>query len=126
MLMAASPRLLALLIRRRAVLAALARYSLLVEPASAHGRPTRWTRGLLYCGLAAGPVFITTFLVEGATRDQYRPLRHPVSSLALGPRGRIQTANFAVTGTLVLAGAVGLERAGDPALSTRAGRALIA
>ncbi len=31
----------------------------------------------------------------------------------------------AVTGTLVLAGAAGLGRAGDPALSTRAGRALI-
>ena len=84
----------------------------------------RWTRGLLYCGLAAGPVFVTTFLAEGATRDRYRPSRHPVSSLALGPRGWIQTANFAVTGTLVLAGAVGLGRAADPALG-RAGRALI-
>ena len=111
--------------RRRAVLAAPARYCLLVEPASAHRRPARWTRGLLYCGLAAGPVFVTTFLTEGATRDGYRPSRHPVSSLALGPRGRVQAANFAVTGTLVLAAAAGLERAGDPALSTRTGRALI-
>jgi hypothetical protein len=82
-------------------------------------------RGLLYCGLAAGPVFVTTFLIEGATRDGYRPSRHPVSSLALGPRGRIQAANFAVTGTLVLAGAAGLGRAADPALSGRAGPALI-
>ena len=96
-----------------------------MEPASAHGRPARWTRGLLYCGLAAGPVFVTTFLAEGATRDGYRPSRHPVSSLALGPRGRVQAANFAVTGTLVLAGAAGLGRAADPALSSRAGRALI-
>src|SRR4029077_7622385 len=96
-----------------------------MKPASAHGRTARWTRGLLSCGLAAGPAFITTFLVEGATRDRYRPSRHPVSSLALGPRGRIQTANFAVTGTLVLAGAAGLERAGDPTFSTRAGRGLI-
>jgi hypothetical protein len=112
----------ALLIRRSAV---LARYSLLMEPASTRGRSARWTRGLLSCGLAAGPAFITTFLVEGATRDRYRPSRHPVSSLALGPRGRIQTANFAVTGTLVLAGAAGLERVGDPAFSTRAGRVLI-
>jgi hypothetical protein len=79
-----------------------------VEPASAHGRPVRWARGLLYCGLAAGPVFVTTFLAEGAIRDGYRPSRHPVSSLALGPRGQVQTANFAVTGTLVLAGAAGL------------------
>ena len=102
-----------------------ARYSLLMEPASAHGRPARWTRGLLYCGLAAGPVFVTTFLAEGATRDGYRPSRHPVSSLALGRRGRVQAANFAVTGTLVLAGAAGLGRAADPALSSRVGRALI-
>src|SRR6266567_4382989 len=116
------PVCLALLIPRRAV---LARYSLLVEPASAHGRPARWTRGLLYCGLAAGPAFVTTFLAEGATRDGYRPSRHPVSSLALGPRGRVQTAHFAVTGTLVLAGAAGLGRAADPALSSRAGGALI-
>jgi uncharacterized protein DUF998 len=98
---------------------------LLVELASTPGRPARWTRGLLCCGLAAGPAFVTTFLVEGVTRDGYRPSRHPVSSLALGPRGWIQTANFAVTGTLVLAGAAGLRRAGDHALGTRAGRALI-
>jgi len=103
----------------------LGRYCWLVEPASARGRPARWARGLLYCGLAAGPVFVTIFLAEGAIREGYRPSRHPVSSLALGPRGQVQTANFAVTGTLVLAGAAGLRHAADPALSSRAGRALI-
>jgi Protein of unknown function (DUF998) len=99
-----------------------------VDPASAHHRPARWTRGLLSCGLAAGPVFVTAFLIQGATREGYRPSRHPVSSLALGPRGWVQAANFAVTGTLVLAGAAGLWRARDPAdlaLSTRAGQVLI-
>jgi Protein of unknown function (DUF998) len=75
--------------------------------------------------VAAGPVFVTTFLIDGATRDGYRPSRHPVSSLALGSRGRVQTANFAVTGTLVLAGAAGLGRSADAALTGRAGRALI-
>lgn len=100
-------------------------YSLLVEPTSAHARSASWTRGLLYCGLAAGPVFVTAFLVEGASREGYRPSRHPVSSLALGPRGWVQAANFTVTGTLVLAGAAGLWRARDPALSTRVGQALI-
>jgi hypothetical protein len=123
--MAAWPDLPALLIRRRAVLAARFATVLLVEPASAQGRPARWTRGLLYCGLAAGPVFVTTFLTEGATRDGYRPSRHPVSSLSLGPRGQVQVANFAVTGTLVLAAAAGLGHAADPALSSRAGRTLI-
>jgi hypothetical protein len=106
------------------------------------GTPDRWTRRLLRCGLAAGPVFTATFLLEGATRDGYRPRRHPVSSLALGPRGWIQTANFTVTGTLFLAGAAGLWRAartgpsragaegqgqaGQPGASTHAAPALIA
>jgi len=85
----------------------------------------RRTRGLLSCGLAAGPVFVTAFLIQGATREGYRPSRHPVSSLALGPRGWVQAANFAVTGTLVIAGAAGLRRAGDPAAGTRVGPALI-
>jgi Protein of unknown function (DUF998) len=96
-----------------------------VKPATAPGRPAAWTRGLLHCGLAAGPVFVTAFLVEGAVRDGYQPLRHPVSSLALGSRGWVQAANFAVTGTLFLAGAAGLSRAGDRAIGAQAGPALI-
>jgi len=95
------------------------RYAWIVHPASVPGAPRAWTRRLLRCGVAAGPVFVAVFLLEGAVRDGYRPLRHPVSSLALGPRGWIQAANFAVAGTLFLAGAAGLARAGDPA----AGRA---
>ncbi|MGH3406930.1 MAG: DUF998 domain-containing protein, partial [Streptosporangiaceae bacterium] len=79
------------------------------------GKSETWTRSLLRCGLAAGPVFAAVFLAEGAIREGYRPLRHPVSSLALGPRGWIQTGNFAVAGTLMLAGAAGLARAADPA-----------
>jgi hypothetical protein len=71
-------------------------------------------------------VFIATFLVEGAVRDDgYRPLRHPVSSLALGSRGWVQTANFAVTGVMLLAGAAGLARAEGPVAARRAASALI-
>ncbi len=114
-----------LLIRRRAFVAAAAGYHWQMEAATAPGTPARWIRGLLYCGLAAGPVFVTVFLTDGATRKGYRSSRHPVSSLVLGPRGWVQAANFAVTGTLFLAGAAGLRRAGDRALSARAGQALI-
>jgi hypothetical protein len=96
-----------------------------VTTASAPGTPQAWTRGLLRCGVAAGPVFTAVFLLEGAIRDGYRPLRHPVSSLALGSRGWIQAGNFAVAGTLFLAGAAGLARAGDPASSSRAAPTLI-
>jgi Protein of unknown function (DUF998) len=97
----------------------------MVKPATTPGRPAIWTRRQLRCGLAAGPVFVTAFLVAGAARDGYRPLRHPVSSLALGPGGWVQAANFAVTGILFLAGATGLSRAGDPATGNRAGPVLI-
>lgn len=68
------------------------------------------TRALLWCGVPAGPAFVATFLAEGAVRDGYDPLRHPVSSLALGPRGAVQTANFVVTGALYLAAAAGMWR----------------
>jgi hypothetical protein len=103
----------------------MARYASLVRTASIPGTPQAWTRRLLRCGVAAGPVFVAVFLLEGAVRDGYRPLRHPVSSLALGSRGWIQTGNFAVAGTLFLAGAAGLARAGDPAVSSRVAPALI-
>jgi Protein of unknown function (DUF998) len=102
-----------------------ARYALLVKLARMSGKPRRWSAPLLRCGVVAGPVFAAVFLAEGAVREGYSPLRHPVSSLALGSRGRIQTGNFAVAGTLVLAGAAGLWRAADPAVTGRAGAALI-
>jgi Protein of unknown function (DUF998) len=100
------------------------RYASLVNLACIPGTLQAWTRRLLHCGVAAGPVFVAVFLLEGIVRDDYRPLRHPVSSLALGPRGWIQAGNFAVAGTLFLAAAAGLARAGDPAVS-RAAPALI-
>jgi hypothetical protein len=51
------------------------------------------------------------FLLEGATRTNYDPLRHPVSSLAFGDYGRVQSTNFVVAGLLTLAFSVGLRRA---------------
>lgn len=96
-----------------------------MDAASVSGMPSTWTRVLLRCGVAAGPVFVAVFLFEGAVRDGYRPLRHPVSSLALGPRGWVQAGNFALAGTLFLAGAAGLARAGDMAAGSRAAPALI-
>jgi Protein of unknown function (DUF998) len=102
-----------------------ARYASLVETASIHDTRQAWTRRLLRCGVAAGPVFVAVFVLEGALREGYRPLRHPVSSLALGPRGWIQAGNFAAAGTLFLAAAAGLARAGDRAASSRAAPALV-
>jgi Protein of unknown function (DUF998) len=66
------------------------------------------TRALLSAGALAGPSFVITFLVAGATRPDYDPSRHPISSLALGDGGWLQTVNFAVAGVLSLALAGGV------------------
>lgn len=55
-----------------------------------------------WCGIVAGPLFVAAFLVQGILKPDYNPLRHPVSSLALGPHGWVQVANFLVTGALVI------------------------
>ncbi|MGW0730525.1 DUF998 domain-containing protein [Streptomyces mirabilis] len=62
--------------------------------------------------MAAGPVFTVAYLLEGASRVDYQPFRHPVSSLSLGRAGWAQTANFLLTGLLSLIFAVGLWRVG--------------
>jgi len=89
-------------------------------------RRTAGTRALLGCGAVAGPVFLGTATAEGAVRPDYHPLRHPVSSLSLGSRGGVQTANFTVTSVLMLAGALGLSRATAAAARTRMGPLLVA
>jgi hypothetical membrane protein len=72
------------------------------------------TKTLLACGVIAGPLFVVVFLVEGATRAHYDPLRHPVSSLAFSDAGWTQRTNFLVTGLMMLAFAIGLRRAFRP------------
>jgi hypothetical protein len=83
------------------------------------------TRELLRCGAAAGPLFISVFLVEGVRRADYAPRRHPVSALALGPRGWVQTANFATAGALTTVGSAGLLRVRGDGAGTRSGPLLI-
>ena len=97
-----------------------------MRPAVSEDRPKPAARALLCCGAAAGPMFVTVFSIEGAKREHYKPRRHPVSSLSLGPRGWVQVANFAAAGTLYLAGAAGLSRTPDPVLGARLGPGLFA
>ena len=65
---------------------------------------------LLLCGAIAGPLFTAAWIVEGATRTDYDPLRYPISALSIGEFGWMQRANFIVTGLLVLAFAIELRR----------------
>lgn len=59
-------------------------------------------------------MFVVVFIVEGWVRPGYSPLRHPVSSLALGDFGWVQTLNFLLTGVLMFAFAVGARPALRP------------
>ena len=65
---------------------------------------------LLWCGVAAGPFFLTSIGVQAATRDGYDLARHPVSLLSLGSLGWLQIGTFVVTGLLYVACAVGMRR----------------
>ncbi|MEV6274891.1 DUF998 domain-containing protein [Nocardia sp. NPDC051832] len=72
------------------------------------------SRALLLCGVIAGPLFLVAVALEGVSRADYDPVRHPISSLALGPFGWTQTANFIVAGVLSLAFATGARTALKP------------
>lgn len=75
----------------------------------------RTTRFLLRCGMVVGPLYLAVAFAQIAVRDGFDLARHPLSVLANGPGGWVQTANFAVTGVLLVATAVGFARAlGQP------------
>jgi Protein of unknown function (DUF998) len=82
-------------------------------------------RMLLAGGALAGPLFIGAALAQGAVRPDYDPHRHPVSSLALGPGGSVQAANFMVTGGLYCGLALGLTGTPSSVGLTRTGRVLL-
>jgi hypothetical protein len=69
------------------------------------------TRLLVDCGALMAPLFIGTALVEGQRRAGYSAQRHPVSALALGNSGWIQSINFFAGGTLTCLFALGIRRA---------------
>ena len=90
----------------------------------------RATRLGLLAGVVGPALFVASFLVQGAVRPGYDPLRHPGSSLVLGsPAGRVQVVSFVVTGGLVTAyaGALARCRAGrwTPILLTAVGIGLV-
>ncbi|MGW3008046.1 DUF998 domain-containing protein [Streptomyces sp. NPDC001219] len=72
----------------------------------------RGNQTLLACGMVVGPLFTVAYLLEGASRVDYKPFHHPVSVLTLGRAGWAQTVNFLFTGLLSLLFAVGLCRTG--------------
>jgi hypothetical protein len=74
------------------------------------GREATLTRALLHCGVLAGPFYLAVGLTQALLRDGFDLSRHPLSLLANGPGGWVQTANFVLTGVMVVAAAVGFRR----------------
>ena len=68
-------------------------------------------RGLLWCGVVGGPLFVVVFLLNDRVRDDYDPVRDFVSEAAIGPGGWVQITNFVVTGVLMIAFALAVSRA---------------
>jgi hypothetical membrane protein len=90
----------------------------------------RVTRSLLGYGVIAGPIYVTTSVVQALVHDGFDLTRHSWSQLAAGPQGWIQMANLILSGAMVVAFAVGLRRAGPsrwaPRLITVYGLGLVA
>ena len=68
------------------------------------------TRSLLGYGVLVGPFYLTVGVVQALVRDGFHLARHPLSLLASGPGGWVQTANFILSGLMVIAAAVGFKR----------------
>jgi Protein of unknown function (DUF998) len=84
------------------------------------------TRSFLRLGALAGPVFVGTYTVTGRRLSGYDRRRDPVSALARTEVGWIQTLNFLVSGSLTLAGSVGIRRASPAGVGKRSIPMLVA
>jgi Protein of unknown function (DUF998) len=67
-------------------------------------------KALVLCGVLAGPIYVIVGGAQAMLREGFDPRRHALSLLSNGSLGWIQIANFPITGSLVLAGSVGLKR----------------
>ncbi len=71
-------------------------------------------RRLLQSGLVVGPLYFAVSLAQAAVREGFDLTRHPLSALANGSGGWVQTLNLVLSGVLVIAAAVGIRRALTP------------
>jgi hypothetical protein len=67
-------------------------------------------RSLLRWGVVAGPFYLAVGLAQALLREGFDLARHPLSVLANGSWGWVQTANFVLSGLMVLAAVVGFGR----------------
>jgi hypothetical protein len=104
-----------------------------LDPEAQESQVSDSTRWLLRAGVLAGPLFVVIVTAQMLVRDGYDLLQHPLSMLALGEGGWVQSLNFVIAGLLSLAFAAGLVRVlrsgpgrrGVPALLSLYGAGLV-
>lgn len=86
---------------------------------------TTWLTRAAWGGLIGPVLFTVTWMVQERFRvEEYSPIQEPVSALAAGPNGWVQSVNFAVFGVLTVVFAVGLYGVLRPSKPGVAGSAL--
>lgn len=78
--------------------------------APAFDRAAAVTRSLLGYGVLVGPFYLFVGVMQGLFKPGFSFARHPLSVLANGDWGWVQTANFALSGLMVIAAAIGIAR----------------
>ena len=85
----------------------------------AFDRSAAVTRSLLGYGVLVGPLYLVVGVAQGLLRPGFSFARHSLSVLANGDYGWVQTANFALSGLMVITAALGVSRvAGRSARAT--------
>lgn len=72
------------------------------------------TRSLLGWGVVAGIFYLIVGVTQGMLRDGFSFTEHPLSLLMLGDFGWVQKTNLILTGLMVIAAAIGFQRAMKP------------
>lgn len=83
-------------------------------PLPQHEHPHKAARELLLWGVLAGPFYLIVGVGQGLLREGFDLSRHPLSVLANGEFGWVQTMNFVLTGAMVILAAIGIGRALAP------------
>lgn len=97
----------------------------MTEPNNGFDMAAAVTRSLLGWGVVAGLFYLAVGIVRGFTRDGFSFTEHALSLLMLGEGGWVQSANLIVSGAMVVAAALGFNRAMSPGREARSAGLLV-
>lgn len=97
----------------------------MTKPANGFDRAAAITRSLLGWGVVAGLFYLAVGIIRGLTREGFSFSEHPLSLLMLGEGGWVQSANLMVSGAMVVAAALGFNRAMSPGKGARSAGLLV-